>query len=318
MTAMSKLIKATLPKTKGTILSSYELSNISWLKVGGPAEHLYKPYDVSDLQQFLSNLNDGTPIFVIGACSNLLIRDGGISGVCIKLGKNFNEIDIRTDGIKVGAAVPTSRLAVTAAENHCDLAFLRTIPGTVGGAVKMNAGCYGSYVSDYIDSIEVIDRCGNFKNIKKHDLGLNYRISTLPSDFIIISATFKKIKKDAEILKAQMDDALKYRAQIQPINELCCGSAFKNPSGKSSSGKQDSDYSMSAWKLIDEAGFRGFELGGAKVSEKHPNFLVNMGNAKASDIEQLGEAIRQRVSERFGVNLSWEIKLIGESYLNAN
>ena len=302
----------TFPKTKGTLYKRYQLSKISWLKVGGPAEFLFKPYDLGDLKNFVTNLRSDISISILGACSNLLIRDGGIPGVSIKLGRNFNNIEIKRDNIKVGASVPTARLAAIASDEGCDLAFLRTIPGTVGGAVKMNAGCYGRYVSDCLESVEVLERNGAITEFKKVNLGLSYRMSDLPKESIVISATFKKIIRDRTILKSEMKEALRYRADIQPTEELSCGSAFKNPSGASSFGKSDEDYKLSAWKLIDEAGCRGIKLGQAKVSEKHPNFLINMGGARASEIEDLGEMVREKVYKKHGINLNWEIKLVGK------
>lgn len=297
---------------KGKIHKSYQLSKISWMKVGGPAEWLFRPQDIQDLKHFISNLNLSIPIFILGACSNLLIRDGGISGVCIKLGKNFSMLEIRKDTIKVGASMLTAKLAILAAEEGCDLAFLRTIPGTVGGAVKMNAGCYGRYVYDYLESIEVIERNGNIKKISKSESGLSYRVSNLPEDSIIISATFRRYNKLTNILEREMQEALDYRASVQPTDKLSCGSAFKNPSGRSSKGKQDNDHDLSAWKLIDDAGYRGAILGRAQVSEKHPNFLINSGGATASEIEELGEKIRNTVFQRYGISLNWEIRLVGK------
>ena len=183
----------TFPKTKGTLYKRYQLSKISWLKVGGPAEFLFKPYDLGDLKNFVTSLRSDISISILGACSNLLIRDGGIPGVSIKLGRNFNNIEIKSDNIKVGASVPTARLADIASDGGCDLAFLRTIPGTVGGAVKMNAGCYGRYVSDCLESVEVLERNGAITEFKKVNLGLSYRMSDLPKESIVISATFKKL-----------------------------------------------------------------------------------------------------------------------------
>ena len=302
----------TFPKMKGTLSKYYQLSKISWLKVGGPAEFLFKPYDLGDLKNFVTSLCPDIPISILGACSNLLIRDGGIPGVSIKLGRNFNNFEIKKYNIKVGASVPTARLAAMASDEGYDLAFLRTIPGTVGGAVKMNAGCYGRYVSDCLESVEVLGRNGAITEFKKVDLGLSYRISDLPKESIVISATFKKIIRDSKILKNEMQEALRYRANVQPTDELSCGSAFKNPSGASSFGKSDENYKLSAWKLIDEAGCRGIKLGKAKVSEKHPNFLINMGGARASEIEDLGELVREKVYEKHGINLNWEIKLVGK------
>ncbi len=300
------------PRTVGKLSKDYQLSKLSWLKVGGPAEFLFKPHDLQDLKNFLSNLRKDIPIFFLGACSNLLIRDGGIQGVIIKLGKNFNKIEIKKDNIEVGASVLTSRLAIAASDEGCDLAFLRTIPGTVGGAVKMNAGCYGRYISDILESVDIMGRDGKVTKFEKADLALKYRISNLPDDGIIISAKFKKLLRNRDQIIADMQDALKYRSSVQPIDELSCGSAFKNPSGGSSLGRNDKNFKLSAWKLIDEAGCRGMMLGKAKVSEKHPNFIINTGCASASDIEDLGEMIRNKVYEKHGIHLNWELKIVGK------
>ncbi len=312
MNEISNLIADRLPKSKGVVMKSYKLAPISWLKVGGPAEFFFKPNDFHDLQHFLTNLDRSIPVFFIGACSNLLIRDGGIPGVCIKLGKNFGKIEFGNDTITVGASMPAPKVAILASNKGLDLTFLRTIPGTVGGVVKMNAGCYGRYVSDYLESVNVIERNGRISKLTKEDLKFNYRSSSLQSNCVVTSATFRSDKKAPEVLKSEMDEAVNYRASIQPTSELSCGSAFKNPSGFSSTGKNDKDTKYSAWKLIDDAGLRGITLGKAKVSEKHPNFLINMGGASASDLEDLGEKIRKTVLNLYGVQLDWEIKVVGK------
>ncbi len=312
MNKMCSLIADHLPRTKGTIMESYRLSAISWLKVGGPAEFFFKPYDFNDLQSFLRELDSSIPINVLGACSNLLIRDGGIPGVSIKLGKSFGKIEFGTDLITVGASMPAPKVAILASNRGFDLTFLRTIPGTIGGVIKMNAGCYGRYVSDHLETVNVIERNGRISKFTKEDLKLSYRSSTLQSNCVVTSATFRPDKKAPEVLRIEMDEAVNYRASIQPTSELSCGSAFKNPSGFSSRGKNDKDTRSSAWKLIDDAGLRGITLGKAKVSEKHPNFLINMGGATASELEDLGEKIRETVFKLHGVHLEWEIKVVGK------
>ena len=309
---MSRLNAELIPQTKGEIIKSYNLSAISWLKVGGPAEFFFKPNDLNDLQNFLLKLDSSIPVTVLGACSNLLIRDGGIPGVSIKLGKNFGKIEFGEDNVTVGASMPAPKVAILASNEGFDLSFMRTIPGTVGGAVRMNAGCYGRYVSDCLETVNVIERNGKIFKLTKDELKFKYRSSGLESNCIVTSATFRPDKKVSAVLKNEMAKAVDYRASVQPTNELSCGSTFKNPSGYSSSGKNDKDTTYSAWKLIDDAGLRGATLGQAKVSEKHPNFLINMGGASASDLESLGEKIRKTVHKLYGVQLDWEIKVVGK------
>ncbi len=243
---------------------------------------------------------------------NLIIRDGGIPGVVIKLGKNFAKIRLNNTYVSVGAACRDSYLAKACAEEGVDLSFLRTIPGTLGGAVKMNAGCYGSYLSDYLIGITLIGRDGSITDMKASDFKFNYRNSTIPDDAIITNVLLRKEFNDPLSIKMKMTKALDIRNLSQPIKDLSCGSTFRNPLGRSSlEDKYDRDHSLKAWKLIDDAGLRGTKLGGAMVSKKHANFLINTGNATAKDIEDLGNFVIKKVKKNSGINLIWEVKRVG-------
>ena len=302
-----------LPNVRGQIKKSFLLSTISWLKVGGPADILFKPVDLLDLQKFMRQIDKKVPIFVLGACSNLIIRDGGIEGVCIKLGKEFNEIVIRDDGlVSAGAGCLGSHVATKAAAAGFDLTFLRTIPGTIGGAVCMNSGCYDQYVKDVFVSAQFVSDEGLLKTLYAEELDFSYRRSNIPDRWVLINALFKPSIFDPKALSSKMNDMIKLRDKTQPRGELCCGSAFRNPSGKVSSGKSDQTNEFKAWKIIDDAGLRGVKLGGAQVSSKHSNFLINTGNASSADLEELGENVRRDVFKHSGIKLEWEIKIIGK------
>ncbi len=303
-----------LPKVRGVIRYNFELSRLSWLKVGGPAEIFFQPEDPDDLSFFLKNLDTNIPIFVIGACSNLIIRDGGIPGVVIKLGKNFSKIKLYKNNVSVGAACRDSYLAQTCAKEGIDFSFLRTIPGNLGGAVKMNAGCYGSYLSDYLTGLTLIKRDGSINNMKASDLKFSYRNSSIPDDSIITNVFLKKEIEDPLKIEMKMTNALEIRNLSQPIKDLSCGSTFRNPIGRSSlEDKYDNDHSLKAWKLIDDAGLRGTKLGGAMVSKIHTNFLINTGNATAKDLEDLGNFVIKKVRKNCGIDLKWEVKRVGKN-----
>ncbi len=301
-------------KVKGIIRKNFQLSRLSWLKVGGPAEIFFQPEDEDDLSLFLKNLEANIPIFVIGACSNLIIRDGGIPGVVIKLGKNFAKIRQNKNDVSVGAACRDSYLAQTCAKEGIDFSFLRTIPGNLGGAVKMNAGCYGSYLSDYLIGLTLIKRDGSITHIKSSDLKFSYRSSNIPDDSIITNVLLRKEIDDPLRIEMKMTKALDLRSLSQPIKDLSCGSTFRNPLGRSSlEHKYDNDHSLKAWKLIDDAGLRGTKLGGAMVSKKHANFLINTGNATAKDLEDLGNFVIKKVKKNSGIDLTWEVILVGKN-----
>ena len=297
---------------KGSIKKDVALSRMSWLKVGGAADLLFKPCDKIDLQNFLKETDKSLPVFVLGACSNLIIRDGGIDGICIKLGRGFKGIDVLDDGIiSLGAALQSSYVAVEAARSGIDLTFLRTIPGTIGGAVSMNAGCYGTYVKDLFISGEFVSRDGVSIILNKNQMKFSYRKSNIPDGWVLTSAKFQSNKKNSELLNLEMDKMIENRNRTQPRGVLSCGSAFRNPSGAASSGCLGESNDHKAWKMINDAGMRGFKIGSAQVSTKHSNFLINTGDATSAELEELGEKIIQSVFDRFGVKLEWEIKIVG-------
>jgi len=297
---------------KGSIKKDVALSRMSWLKVGGAADLLFKPCDKIDLQNFLKETDKSLPVFVLGACSNLIIRDGGIDGICIKLGRGFKGIEVLDDGtISLGAALQSSYVAVEAARSGIDLTFLRTIPGTIGGAVSMNAGCYGTYVKDLFISGEFVSRDGVSIILNKNEMKFSYRKSNIPDGWVLTSANFQSNKKNSELLNLEMDKMIENRNRTQPRGVLSCGSAFRNPSGAASSGCFGESNDQKAWKMINDAGMRGFKIGSAQVSTKHSNFLINTGDATSAELEELGEKIIQSVFDRFGVKLEWEIKIVG-------
>ena len=288
-----------VPKVRGELLSNADIGSSSWFRVGGPAELLYLPADELDLLHFMTNLKSEIPLFVIGASSNILIRDGGIRGVVIKLGSAFKEIKLLKNQLLVGAYSHNMMLAKYANNNNLfGFDFLSGIPGTIGGSIKMNAGCYGTEMSDILIKVKVIDRLKGVKEISAKDLKLKYRESVLSNDSIIISAYLKvdkKTKYDVNIIKNIRDKRLK----SQPVGQLTGGSTFKNPPG------------YKVWQLIDDAGCRGLSVGGAKISDIHTNFIINYNNATAKDIETLGNIVREKVFDNTGIRLDWEILKVG-------
>jgi len=288
------------------------LSHVTWLRVGGPARMFFQIPDNDALGAVLAALPQDLPVFPLGAGSNLIVRDGGLNAAVIKLGRGFMGCDCADGIVTAGAALPDAMLARRAAEAGHDLTFLRTIPGTVGGALRMNAGCYGSYVSDVLVSAEVMHRDGQIEDLPAEALGLAYRSSDLPAQSIITRARFRVPLGDPVELKARMEDQLARRDATQPVKDRTAGSTFRNPSGHSSTGRADDSHDLKAWKLIQDAGMKGARIGGAQMSEKHANFLVNTGGASAADLENLGEAVRKRVYENSGIRLKWEIMRIGE------
>ncbi len=303
----------TLPDVRGTLTPDRPMADLSWLRVGGPAEYLFQPADIDDLRSFLAALPDDMPVFPIGVCSNLIIRDGGLRGVVIRLGRGFNGIEI-LDGnrVRAGAAALDAHVARKAAQAGIDLAFLRTIPGAIGGAVKMNAGCYGTYTADVFVEAEAVTRDGRLITLKPGDMHFAYRSTDLPDGLIITSVVLQGPSGDPEAIEAKMADALAKREATQPVKERSCGSTFRNPAGFSSTGRDDDVHDLKAWKLIDDAGMRGAKLGGAQMSEKHSNFLINTGGATAADLENLGEKVRKKVFQHSGIELVWEIMRVGE------
>jgi UDP-N-acetylmuramate dehydrogenase len=303
----------TLPSVRGTLTQNRPLADLTWLRVGGPADWLFQPADEADLAAFLHALDPAVPVFPMGVGSNLIVRDGGIRGVVIRLGRGFNAIDISGEIVTAGAAALDAHVARKAAEAGFDLTFLRTIPGAIGGAVRMNAGCYGSYVADHLISARVALRDGRIVELAAADLCLSYRSSRLPEGAVILSAQFRAAKADPALLLARMEDQLAKRDATQPTKDRSAGSTFRNPSGFSSTGRADDSQELKAWKVIDAAGMRGARVGQAQMSEKHSNFLINTGGATAADLEELGEEVRKRVFEQSGIQLDWEIMRVGDA-----
>jgi UDP-N-acetylmuramate dehydrogenase len=290
-----------LPDLKGRLVSGARLAEVTWFRVGGPAEVLFTPADESDLAYFLAGAPPEVPVFVLGLGSNLLVRDGGIPGVVIRLGRGFGSIDA-LDGhrLKSGAAVPDVKVARAAADAGISgLAFYRGIPGSIGGALRMNAGAHGRETKDALVEARAVDRAGRVHVLSNRDMGFTYRHCGLPEDWIFTEATFAGAPGDPATILAEMAEVADYRERNQPIRERTGGSTFKNPPGGS------------AWRLVDAAGLRGFRVGGAKVSEMHCNFLINAEGATAEDIERLGETVRARVRASSGIALEWEIIRIG-------
>ncbi len=301
-----------LPIPKGTLSRDRALSELTWLRVGGPADAFFQPADRQDLAEFLAVLAPNIPVFPMGVGSNLIVRDGGLRAVVIRLGRGFNDIAIEGTTVRAGAAALDAHVARRAAAAGVDLTFLRTIPGTIGGAVRMNAGCYGSYLSDVFVSADVILRDGRLVTLEPQDLDFQYRQSTFPAGAVLIQATLRGPKGDPAELEARMAAQLAKRDATQPTQSRSAGSTFRNPAGFSSTGRADDVHDLKAWRLIEQAGLRGARLGGAQMSEKHANFLINTGGATAADLETLGEQVRKKVYDTTGFRLEWEIMRIGE------
>ena len=301
-----------LPKTRGKLTDNQMLSDLTWLRVGGPAEYFFQPSDLEDLMYFLSKLPENISVFPIGVGSNLLVRDGGIKGVVIRLGKGFNSVEVSNGLVVAGAAALDSFVARRAADNGYDLTFLRTIPGSIGGALKMNAGCYGKYISDYFVSAKAVNRSGEVVKLEKTDVLFSYRNTDLSSDLVVVSVTFAPPSGEVEALYEKMRIQKEKRDSEQPTKEITAGSTFRNPCGFSSSGHINEDHEFKAWKVIEDAGLRGFQMGAAKMHEKHPNFLTNTGGATASELEEFGEVVRKRVFKNSGIDLKWEIIRVGD------
>lgn len=301
---MQRLIER-LPPVRGRITENAPLAGITWFRVGGPAEVMFRPADREDLLAFLAAKPADVPVTVIGVGSNLLVRDGGIPGVVIRLGRGFADITIEDERIKAGAAALDLNVALTARDAGLGgLEFLSGIPGTVGGGLRMNAGAYGREFADVLLSAELADPSGRVHQLETSALGLGYRRSGVPGDWIFIGAEFAGHGATVADIEARIREIQAARTDSQPIRTRTGGSTFANPTGPEAGG-------MKAWELIDRAGCRGLRLGGAMVSEKHCNFLINTGTATAADLEALGEEVRRRVRETSGVTLTWEIQRIG-------
>lgn len=289
-----------MPETRGELIAGEPLAKYTWFKVGGPAEVLFKPADEIDLCNFLSNLAPEIPVNVIGNSSNLLIRDGGIEGVVIRLGRAFSSVAISGEDLRVGAAAADLTVARKARDaSIAGLEFMAGIPGTVGGTVRMNGGAYGSEIKDICRTITVVDRSGNRRQIEAADAGFSYRHTELDASWIVTEAQLHGVSGDKTEITKRIEHIQVEREKSQPVRTLTGGSTFANPLGHK------------AWELIDKAGCRGLTRGGAGVSELHCNFLNNLGKASAADIEGLGEEVRRRVFEKTGVMLEWEIRRIG-------
>ncbi len=301
-----------MPTPRGALTADRDLSSLTWLRVGGPADWLFQPADLLDLQDFLRDLPRGVDVFPMGVGSNLIVRDGGLRAVVIRLGRGFNQIEIDGTTVTAGAAALDAHVAKRAADAGLDLTFLRTIPGSIGGAVRMNAGCYGSYTADHFLSARVVLRDGQMVELGKDDLNFQYRQSDMPEGAVLVDATFHAERADPDALHARMDAQLAKRDETQPTKERSAGSTFRNPAGFSSTGRADDVHDLKAWKLIDDAGLRGECLGGAQMSPKHSNFLINAGGATAADLESLGELVRKRVFQTSGIELVWEIMRVGD------
>ena len=310
---MSHELMSRLPEVDGTYTPDRSLADLSWLRVGGAAEVLFQPADEADLVHFLKNTPLETPVFPVGVCSNLIIRDGGIEGVVIRFGRTFNSIEILADNhIRAGVAALDAHVARKAAAAGIDLAFLRTIPGAIGGAAKMNAGCYGTYLADVFVSAEAVTRTGDRVTLTAEDMQFAYRSTGIPEGTILTSVLLKGTSGDPTEIESRMESALDKRAKTQPVKDRSCGSTFRNPAGFSSTGRDDDVHDLKAWKLIDDAGMRGATIGGAQMSPMHSNFMVNNGGATAADLENLGEEVRKKVFKNSGIELQWEIMRVGK------
>jgi UDP-N-acetylmuramate dehydrogenase len=296
---------------RGTLTPNRPLADLTWLRVGGPADWLFQPADEADLCAFLAALPPEVAVFPMGVGSNLIVRDGGLRAVVIRLGRGFNTIEIDGPVVTAGAAALDAHVARRAAEAGLDLTFLRTIPGSIGGAVRMNAGCYGSYVADVLESVRVVLRDGQVVDLPAAALNLRYRQSDLPEGAVVVRATFRAGSGEPEGLAARMEDQIAKRDASQPTKERSAGSTFRNPAGHSSTGRADDSHALKAWKVIEDAGMRGAALGGAQMSPMHANFLINTGGATAADLENLGEEVRKKVFQTSGITLEWEIMRVG-------
>ncbi|MGC2085987.1 MAG: UDP-N-acetylmuramate dehydrogenase [Bradyrhizobium sp.] len=294
-------LKTAMPDLRGRLLANELLAPLTWFRVGGPAQVLFTPADENDLAYFLKNLPGDLPVIVVGVGSNLIVRDGGVPGVVIRLTpRGFGEIETEGEIVRAGTAALDKRVAeVAAAANLSGLEFLFGIPGSIGGALRMNAGANGGETKDVLIEATAFGRQGDRHRFDNADMKFTYRANGLDPSLIFTSARFRGLPAAPEAIRLRMAEVQNHRETAQPIREKTGGSTFKNPPGHS------------AWKLVDAAGCRGLKLGGAQVSEMHCNFLINTGNATAHDIEQLGETVRERVKATSGIELRWEIKRIG-------
>jgi len=295
------VIEATsLPSVRGKLTPNAPLAPLVWFKAGGHAQWLFEPRDLADLQDFLAALDPAVPVMALGLGSNMIVRDGGVPGVVIRLGKAFAKVAAEGTALTCGGGASGILVSSTARDaGVAGVEFLRSIPGTVGGFVRMNGGAYGGEVADILIDCDVVLRDGSLVTLANADLGYTYRHSNLPEGAVVVSARFEGRPGDPAAIQAEMDRISAAREASQPLRSKTGGSTFKNPDGHK------------AWQLVDEAGCRGLAIGGAQVSEKHTNFLLNTGEASSADIEGLGEEVRRRVKARSGVDLEWEIQRVG-------
>jgi len=294
-----------LPKVRGEYIENAELARYTWFRTGGPAEVLFKPADGDDLAAFMDGKPTDVPVTVIGVGSNLLIRDGGVPGVVVRLGRGFGCINVR-DGrvLAAGGALDVTCSAAARDAGLAGLEFLSGIPGTIGGALRMNAGAYGREMKDVVLYARVVDSEGNQRHMRADELGFGYRHVNIPEDWIIVGVVMEGTPDDRGAIALRMEHIREQREQTQPLRTKTGGSTFRNPNPIDSSGRK-------AWQLIDDVGCRGLTRGGAMVSDKHCNFLINTGDASAADLEGLGDEVRRKVHARTGVELEWEIRRIG-------
>jgi UDP-N-acetylmuramate dehydrogenase len=297
---LTPLLKSKMPDLRGRAFANQPLAELTWFRVGGPAQLLFMPEDEADLAYLLGQLPEEFAVTVIGLGSNLIVRDGGVPGVVIRLGRGFNGIAVEDTRIRAGAAVPDVKIARTAQEAGIGgLSFMRGIPGAIGGALRMNGGAYGRETKDVLVEARAVDRHGRVHVLSNADMHYTYRHCGAPDDYIFTEALFAGERGDPTIIAQEMDKITEARESTQPVKSRTGGSTFKNPPGNK------------AWQLIDAAGCRGLTNGAAQVSEMHCNFLINRGSATAAEIEQLGEAVRRKVEAHSGVRLEWEIARIG-------
>ena len=303
---MARLSLNDLPSVRGVIKENVPLAPYTWLRVGGAADVFFMPKDEADLANFLSSTPDSVPVHILGAASNTLVRDGGVEGVVIRLGPAFGQIEKLSEvRLRAGAAVLDKKLAnFSAKEGIGGLEFFAGIPGSIGGALRMNAGCYGGETKDVVKTIHALDRSGRLQIMDVSEMDYAYRHCGAPEEFIFVAAEFEGVVDEPSTAQARITDITNRREESQPIREKTGGSTFKNPDQTQSGGR-------GAWQVIDAAGGRGFRVGGAQMSEKHCNFMINTGDATAADLETLGDTIREKVKVNEGVDLHWEVKRIG-------
>jgi len=299
---MTKSILEQLPHVRGRLAENSSLARLSWFRTGGPAEVLFEPADEADLQCLLRHVPGHVPLTIIGVGSNLLVRDGGVAGIVIRLGRGFAETKVRGNILKAGAGAMDVHVAKAAQQaGVTGLEFLVGVPGTIGGSLRMNAGAYGQEMKDVLMHAHAMDRYGHIHEIRAEELGFGYRTCSVDKNMIFLSASFRVASGDPEEIQARMQKITKTRQETQPIGTQTGGSTFKNPEGHK------------AWELIEAAGCRGLQVGQAQMSPKHCNFLINLGDATATDIEKLGETVRARVKAHSGIELEWEIQRIGRA-----